>query len=82
MSDNNNEFKGTTKQAIASLGEYIKEFKGDFRDYRDKNDRDHREIFNALAEIKGRRVPYKYIVALLGSIIGSITAIAIAVLNG
>lgn len=78
----NNEFKGTTKQALSNIGEYIKEFKGDFKDYCKKNDEDHREIFVALGEIHGRRVPVKYLVALFGSLIASGTAITIAVLNG
>ena len=78
----NNEFKGTTKQALASLGEYIREFKNDFKDYYKKNDEDHREIFIALGKIEGRRIPLKWLIGLGGSLIASITAIAIAVLNG
>ena len=77
----NNEFKGTTKQALASLGEYVREFKDDFKGYCKKNDEDHRELFVALGEIKGRRVPLKYLIVLFGSLIGSATAIAIAFIN-
>jgi len=76
-----NEFKGTTKQALASLGEYVREFKDDFKVYRETNDKDHRDIFVAFGEMKGRRVPIKYLIGLAVSIITSATAIIIAVIN-
>ena len=77
----NNEFKGSTKQSLKHLSGDIQELKDELKEFYNKNEKDHKEIFTAITEIQSTRIPWKFWGAIGAALIASFTSIFVVVMT-
>ena len=79
--DGNNEFKGTTKEALRNLREDISELRNDCKESK----KEVKELGVDITEIKARRFPLKMwgaiIAAFIGASVSGVASIAVAIIS-